>query len=63
MPDGHEGISAALFDAPFECAAKVEYCSAKWSVPHFGQVTAVATPPEFRTSFSNFVPQSSHLYS
>jgi hypothetical protein len=63
MPEGQEGNSAEVFDAPFEWAAKVEYCSAKRSVPHLGQVTAVATPPEFRTSFSNLVPQSSHLYS
>jgi hypothetical protein len=52
----------AAFGAPFECAAKVEYWVVRWSVPQDGHWTASASP-DLRTSFSKWVPQSSHLYS
>jgi hypothetical protein len=51
----------ALFAAP-ECAANVEYSVVRWSCPHDGQRTASASALR-RTSFSNFVPQSSQEYS
>jgi len=50
-----------LLPAP-DRAAKVEYSVVKWSWPHEGQRTASASALR-RTSFSNFVPQSSQEYS
>ena len=50
----------ALFDFPLEWAAKVESAVARWDCPQPGQAIA---SPLWRTSFSNFVPQSSQTYS
>src|SRR5580700_978085 len=59
IPPGQAGNSE-LFALPFECAAKVESAVVKCDCPQLGQ--AVASPLR-RTSFSNFVPQSSQTYS
>jgi hypothetical protein len=61
MPPGHDGISddAGL---PFAWAAKLDICWLKCCSPHSGQLT-LPRSSERRTSFSNFVPQESHLYS
>ena len=61
IPPGHIGASAA-FGAPFACAANVENSCFRWFFPHDGHSSS-ATSVLRRTSFSNFVPQSSHLYS
>jgi hypothetical protein len=42
-----------------ECAANVESLGLKCDSPQSGQATAFP----LRTSFSNFVPQSSQIYS
>ncbi len=49
-------------ELPVARAANVEYCVVKWSCPQDGQWIASASVLR-RTSFSNFVPQSSHAYS
>jgi hypothetical protein len=43
-------------------AEKVEYSVVRWCWPQAGQAT-VSASTERRTSFSNFVPQSSQEYS
>lgn len=43
-------------------AAKVEYCVVRCASPHEGQRNSAASALR-RTSFSNFVPQSSQAYS
>ena len=52
---------ASSWDLPLARAAKVEYSWCRWSCPQDGHSSPLAAP--FRTSFSNLVPQSSHLYS
>jgi hypothetical protein len=54
--------STALDVDPAERAANVEYSVVRWSWPHEGQRTALASA-ERRTSCSNLVPQSSQEYS
>ena len=60
-PEPQSIAGAALFELP-ERAAKVEYCAVRWSCPQEGHRTASASALR-RTSFSNFVPQSSQQYS
>lgn len=62
MPDGQDGISAGSDEAPFARAAKVEYCWLKCCCPQSGHFSPLKSS-ERRSSFSNFVPQESHLYS
>jgi hypothetical protein len=59
-PLGHMGASADL-PAP-ECAANVDSSCRRCFSPQDGQLSS-GTPELWRTSFSNFVPQSSHRYS
>ncbi len=58
MPPGQDGKSELLALA-FECAANVESAVVRCACPQLGHRTL----SPFRTSFSNFVPQSSHTYS
>jgi hypothetical protein len=64
MPEGHEGIASwgDPWEDPFACAANVEICSVTRVSPHEGHSTPIDAW-ELRTSFSNFVPQSSQRYS
>ena len=55
------GLSPEEREAVFECAAKVESCIATRVCPQSGQ--AGEAELKDRTSFSNLVPQCSHLYS
>jgi hypothetical protein len=59
-PLGHTGASDCL--GPAACAAKVENSWLRCFWPQEGHSTP-ASPEVLRTSFSNFVPQSWHLYS
>jgi len=59
IPPGQAG-KLELFDFPLEWAAKVESAAARFDCPQPGQAIA---SPLWRTSFSNFVPQSSQTYS
>src|SRR5580658_1805891 len=59
IPPGQAG-RAELFDFPLEWAAKVESAVARWDCPQPGQAIA---SPLWRTSFSNFVPQSTQTSS
>jgi hypothetical protein len=59
-PLGHTGPSACL--GPALCAANVENSWLRCFSPHEGHSTPVSVAV-LRTSFSNFVPQSWHLYS
>jgi hypothetical protein len=60
-PQPPEGC-ALLLALLFAWAANVEYSVVRRSVPQEGQWMASASALR-RTSFSNLVPQSSHLYS
>ncbi|HKE22495.1 MAG TPA: hypothetical protein VKB88_08900 [Bryobacteraceae bacterium] len=60
LPLGHTGPSLAL--GPAACAANVESSCFKWFFPHDGHSNSLDSAARL-TSFSNFVPQSSHRYS
>jgi hypothetical protein len=59
--DGNDSSDVLPLGEPFECAAKVENCVVRWLCPQEGHNNPFEAP--LRTSFSNFVPQSSHRYS
>jgi hypothetical protein len=59
-PLGHIGASG-VGEEPPECAAKVESSCSRCFCPQDGHTSS--DPSDRRTSFSNLVPQSWHLYS
>ena len=62
MPPGHIGAGPASAGEPLACAANVENSWVRCAFPQEGQFSSAASL-ERRSSFSNLVPQSSHLYS